>query len=183
MAHLAGPGRRRIAAVGIQSTAAGVTAWLRLQGYLRGLAGAGLAVDPDLIVPADAWHRAQGADAARALLAGGVEVDAVLCFNSTCSPSGCCGAWRRRRAGARRDVAVVGVDDVEDARHVLPSLSTVALETQQIAETAVDLLAARIDGDRVRPHRHRRPPAGRQGVQRRLPLIESFPLSTADQGR
>jgi DNA-binding LacI/PurR family transcriptional regulator len=148
VAHLVGLGRRRIAAVGIQSTAAGVTARLRLEGYLRGLAGAGLAVDPDLIVPADPWHRAQGADAARALLAGGVEVDAVLCFNDLLA----LGVLRAlAEAGVRvpGDVAVVGVDGVEDALYVSPSLTTVALETQQIAEIAVELLAARIDGDRA----------------------------------
>jgi DNA-binding LacI/PurR family transcriptional regulator len=148
VAHLAGLGRRRIAAVGIQSTAAGVTARLRLEGYLRGLGAAGLAVDPDLIVPADPWHRAQGADAARALLASGVEVDAILCFNDLLA-LGVLRALAEADVHVPADIAVIGVDDVEDGRYVSPSLSTVALQTRQIAETAVELLAARIDGDRA----------------------------------
>jgi DNA-binding LacI/PurR family transcriptional regulator len=45
------------------------------------------------------------------------------------------------------DIAVIGVDDVEDGRYARPSLSTVALDKQGIAQAAVDLLAARIDGD------------------------------------
>jgi DNA-binding LacI/PurR family transcriptional regulator len=44
-------------------------------------------------------------------------------------------------------VAVIGVDDVDDGRYAHPSLSTVALDKQQIAEAAVELLAARVDGD------------------------------------
>jgi DNA-binding LacI/PurR family transcriptional regulator len=143
--HLAGLGRRRIAALGVQTTAAGVTARLRLEGYLLGLGRAGLEVDPALIVHADPWHREQGADAARAVLALSEPPDAMVCFNDLLA----LGALRAlAEAGVRvpDEVAVIGVDDIEDARYSSPSLSTVALDTQQIAEAALELLAARIDG-------------------------------------
>jgi DNA-binding LacI/PurR family transcriptional regulator len=45
------------------------------------------------------------------------------------------------------DIAVIGVDDVEDGRYVRPSLSTVALDKRQIADSAVELLATRVAGD------------------------------------
>ena len=51
------------------------------------------------------------------------------------------------------DIAVVGVDDVEDGRYVRPSLSTVALDKRQIADAAVELLAARVAGGDAAPAR------------------------------
>jgi DNA-binding LacI/PurR family transcriptional regulator len=144
--HLVGLGRRRLAAVGVQGTAVAETARLRLLGFRQALERAGLPLDPALEVPVRQWHRSDGAEAAHALLAAGPPPDAVLCFNDLLA----LGLLRGlAEAGVRvpDDVAVMGVDDVEDGRYVRPSLSTVALDKRQIAETAVELLAARVAGD------------------------------------
>jgi len=144
--HLVGLGRRRLAAVGVQATAAAETARVRLMGFRLALERAGLPVDPALELPVRQWHRADGAEAARALLAVGPLPDAVLCFNDLLA----LGLLRGlAEAGVRvpDDIAVIGVDDVEDGRYVRPSLSTVALDKRQIADAAVELLAARVAGD------------------------------------
>jgi DNA-binding LacI/PurR family transcriptional regulator len=150
--HLAGLGRRRIAAVGTQTTETGVTARLRLEGYRQGLARAGLPYDAALVVQATIWHRAEGTAAARALLDAVCDVDAIVCFNDLLA----LGVLRGLAdAGVRvpEDVAVVGIDDVEDGRYSSPSLTTVALDKAQIARAAVELLAARLEGAADAPPR------------------------------
>ncbi len=144
--HLLSQGRRRVAAVGLQATAVAETARLRLAGYRSALARAGAACDPALELPVRHWHRADGAEAARALLAAPRPPDAVLCFNDLLALGMLRGL---AEAGVRvpDDVAVIGVDDVDDGRYAHPSLSTVALDKRQIAEAAVELLAARVAGD------------------------------------
>jgi DNA-binding LacI/PurR family transcriptional regulator len=44
------------------------------------------------------------------------------------------------------DVAIVGVDDIEDGRFSTPTLTTVAPDKAQIAEVAVTMLLERING-------------------------------------
>jgi DNA-binding LacI/PurR family transcriptional regulator len=152
VAHLVDLGRRRIAAVGIQTTATGVTARLRLEGYRQALRSAGLRIDENLVVAAASWHREEGTSAARALLAVPRPPDAVVCFNDLLA-LGVLRAFDEAGVRVPDDVAVVGVDDIEDGRYSRPSLSTVAIDKRQIAETAVELLAARIDGARHAPPR------------------------------
>ncbi len=61
-AHLVSLGRRRIAAIGDQRhVPAGRTAHLRLAGYQQALVEAGLPYDEELVLPADDYHRTDGA--------------------------------------------------------------------------------------------------------------------------
>jgi DNA-binding LacI/PurR family transcriptional regulator len=144
--HLLALGRARVAAVGVQATAVAETARLRLAGFRRALEEGGVAPDPQLEVPALRWHRADGAEAARRLLAAPRPPDAVVCFNDLLALGMLHGL---AEAGVRvpDDIAVIGVDDVEDGQYSRPSLSTVAIAKQEIAEAAVELLAARVAGE------------------------------------
>jgi len=164
-AHLVASGRRRVAAIGAQHTAEGDTARLRLAGYGEALRAAGMVVDDALIAPAPAWHRADGAEAMRALLAAGPAPDAVLCFNDTLA----LGAIRALHDASLRvpdDVAIAGFDDIEDGRYSVPTLTTVAPDKEHLARIAVDLLAARLGpGDGAPPRE--------ETVPHRLHLRES----------
>lgn len=143
--HLTGLGRRRIAAIGARQAASGATARLRLRGYRQALAAAGLAEDPALVVPVDAFHRADGARAMAELLDSGAGPDAVFCFNDTLA----LGALRTLLSRGVRvpdDIALFGFDDIEDGRFSTPSLSTIAPDRAGIAQTAVDLLAGFLAG-------------------------------------
>lgn len=153
-AHLISLGRRSIAAIGVQHTEEGVTARLRLAGYTAALTAAGLPVDERLLVPASAWHRAEGAAGMRALLAAGERPDAVFCFNDTLA----LGALRAlHEAGLRvpDDVAVAGFDGIEDGRFSVPTLTTIAPDKERLAQVAVDLLAARLNGPDGAPPQER----------------------------
>ncbi|MFE2761138.1 LacI family DNA-binding transcriptional regulator [Streptomyces halstedii] len=141
--HLAAPGRRRIAAVGLQSALGHGTAELRAEGFRQGLAEAGLA--PVAEVEVADLHRAEGARAMRELLALPGRPDAVFCFSDELA----LGALRvaaEQRVRVPQDVALMGFDDIEDGRFSAPSLTTVAPDREQIAERAVQCLAERVLG-------------------------------------
>jgi DNA-binding LacI/PurR family transcriptional regulator len=121
---------------------------MRLRGYLDALTDAGIEADPALIAVARLWHRAEGENAARQLLARQAEVDAIFCFNDALA----LGAMRALQSSGVRipeDIALVGFDDVEDARYSTPSLTTVSPGRDQIASNAVAMLIARIEGDEM----------------------------------
>jgi DNA-binding LacI/PurR family transcriptional regulator len=145
--HLLGLGRRRVAVVGRQSQPSAQTARLREQGYREALAAAGLPFDPDLVVPTTTFTRHEGSYAVDRLMALAEPPDALFCFNDLLA----LGALRRLhelRVRVPDDVAVVGVDDIEDSRYATPTLSTIRPDKARIAQLAVELLADRI-GDAV----------------------------------
>ncbi|CAA9351448.1 MAG: hypothetical protein AVDCRST_MAG72-1449 [uncultured Nocardioidaceae bacterium] len=143
--HLLDLGRRRVAAIGYQSSAdaaSGVAA-LRRRGYEAALAAAGHDVDASLTPEVPGYLRSDGAEAMSALLGLPWPPDAVFCFNDLLA----LGALRTLADRGLRvpdDVAVIGFDDVEDGRYSVPRLSTVAPAKESIASDAVDMLADRI---------------------------------------
>lgn len=150
MRHLLSLGKKRIAAIGTQDYTSSTTAYLRLCGYTEALAEAGLPYDPQLAVPVTAYHRTDGAEAMRQLLALESPPDAVFCFNDLLA----LGAIRAlHEAGLRipEDVAVVGFDDIEEASFSTPSLTTIAPDKEKLGELAVSFLLERIKGTRNGP--------------------------------
>ncbi|MGH3655582.1 MAG: LacI family DNA-binding transcriptional regulator [Micromonosporaceae bacterium] len=145
--HLIGLGRRRVAAIGAQRAAAGVTARLRLAGYQEALRNAGLSPDRSLVRPATAYHRADGAAAMADLLELAEPPDAVFCFNDLLA-LGALRTLNQRGVRVPDDVALVGFDDIEDGRYATPNLTTVRPDKEQIGRLAVELLADRLAGDR-----------------------------------
>jgi len=143
--HLVGLGRRRIGAIGEQNRPSAATARLRSRGYTQGLVAAGHQVDPAAIMSTDSYHRADGARAMAELLDRRPRVDAVFCYNDLLA-LGAIRVLHERGLRVPEDVAVVGFDDIEDSRYSTPSLTTVRPDKQRIAQLAVDLLAARLDG-------------------------------------
>jgi len=152
--HLLSLGRRRIALLGASpdTPEEASSASLRLRGYLRAHDNAGITVDPALIRATDHWNRAGGADAIRRLLLDGVEFDGVFALNDTMG----LGALRALgEAGVRvpEQVAVVGMDNIDEARYSVPSMTSVDAGKEQIAALAVEMLIERINekGDPAPP--------------------------------
>jgi DNA-binding LacI/PurR family transcriptional regulator len=141
--YLLESGRQRIAIIGAHEGEVIGSAGLRFAGYRAALEGAGIEVNPELVAYTDLWHRANGAEAMRGLLHSGVAFDAVFGLNDTLA----LGAVRvLLEAGVRipEDVAVIGFDDIEEARYSVPSLTTVHPGQDWIARTAVETLIARV---------------------------------------
>jgi len=147
--HLIRLGRRRIAALGAQDNSSSGTAPLRLAGYAEAMEAHGL---PQMIVKVERYRRAEGAAAMARLLAAPEVPDAVFCFNDLLA----LGAMRTILAAGLRvpeDIALAGLDDIEDGRFSTPTLTTVAPDKAQLARIAVDLLRARLDGRASGPPR------------------------------
>jgi DNA-binding LacI/PurR family transcriptional regulator len=141
--HLLGLGRRAIAVIGTGEYITN-TGRLRLHGYQDALAAAGLPPDAALEGDARWYHRPDGYEAMRELLARRPDLDGVFCFNDLLA----IGALRALREAGRRvpeDVAVVGFDDVEDCLYTAPPLTSVAPDKEAIAATAIELLVNRMD--------------------------------------
>ncbi|MEP6478926.1 MAG: LacI family DNA-binding transcriptional regulator [Rhodoglobus sp.] len=141
--HLIGVGRRRIAVIGAHEGEVIGSAGLRLTGYRQALDAAGIPFTEELIAYVGLWHRANGAEGMRRILASGVDFDAVFAMNDELA----LGAMRVLQEAGRQipaDVAVIGFDDVDEGQYSLPSLSTVDPGRTEIAETAVDVLIQRI---------------------------------------
>lgn len=139
--HLIELGRQRIAAIGAQESGPRETAVLRLEGYRLALAEASIPWRAELVAQVAYFHREDGAAAMHALLDLPEPPDAVFCFNDLLA-LGALRALRDRGLTSPDDVAVIGIDDIEEGRFSSPSLSTVAPDKHQIAETAIDLLLA-----------------------------------------
>ena len=91
------------------------------------------------------WHHVDGAQAMREVLARGIRFDGVVAFNDSIA----LGAMRvLQEAGYKLpdDVAVIGFDDIDEARYSHPTLSTIDPGREDIAETAVRILLERIQG-------------------------------------
>lgn len=153
-AHLIASGRRRIAVLGAHPGEVIGSAGLRLEGYRRALQRAAIPFDEALVVEEGLWHRRNGAEATRRLLATGGTFDAVFALNDDLA----LGALRvLQETGFRvpADIALIGFDDVDEGNYSLPSLSTVDPGRRDIADVAVRTLAERIEGHVGGPRRIR----------------------------
>jgi DNA-binding LacI/PurR family transcriptional regulator len=156
--HLVSLGRTRVAAIGDQPDGVGTSgvARMRRQGWQEALDAAGLVPDLRLLAEVPTYRREDGAAAMAGLLDRGLIPDAVFCFNDTLA-LGVLRALADRGLDVPGDVAVIGVDDVEDGRYSVPVLSTIAPDKEGIALAAVRMLAERLEpGGRAIPPREER---------------------------
>jgi len=142
--HLIATGRTRIAAIGSQPREEYATPLQRSAGYEASLRDAGMDVLPAHVITAEHYSRPDGYRAAQQLLALDPRPDAIFCFSDLLA----IGAMRAVfDAGLRvpDDIAVIGIDDVEEGRFARPSLSTVSLDIPFIARESVRRIIQRID--------------------------------------
>jgi DNA-binding LacI/PurR family transcriptional regulator len=155
--HLVSLDRRRIAFIGAPRDINRQSAHLRLRGYREALAAAGLPYEPSLVAGTALFGRLDGLLAMRALLALDEPPDAVFAYNDLTA----IGALRAiGEAGLRvpDDVAVIGIDDIEEGRFSSPTLTTISPDKEQIGRLAVRALIARVEGKPVDPPRAVQPP-------------------------
>ena len=141
--RLLSSGRRRTATIaGPQDMTAGID---RLTGYRQALAAANRKADR---VAHGDFTRESGQQAMAALLDRHPDIDGVFAANDLMA----IGALRALRDAGRRvpdDVAVVGYDDIEMARHTEPPLTTIHQPIVDQARTMTELLLTQIGGDPV----------------------------------
>ncbi len=152
VAHLAERGRRRITFAG-RHTSGDPRAAERLDGYTKAV-GELLGADPRTV---DAGPEPVTMDTGVALLDLVLErypdSDAVM-FSSDVFAAGALQACVRRGIDVPGTLALAGFGDFELARHLVPSLTTVAVPGSLIGELGAELLLTRMRGGDVEaPHR------------------------------
>jgi LacI family transcriptional regulator len=137
-------GHRRIAFLG--GYADSVVRAERLEGFRAALADAGL--DPTGAVnAATAPTREGGAQALETALAQRNPPTGALCFNDIVALGVCLGL-RRRGIQPGRGFAVIGFDDVQEAVHADPPLTTIAVDVMGLGERAAQTVLKMIDTGR-----------------------------------
>lgn len=158
--HLHATGRRRIAVLGAgvgfrerpeaYALEAGA---LRVRGARQALQSAGSDLDPDLVIEVSEWSTPAGWQATTEFVRRGQRFDAIFALTDSLA-FGALRALADAGLSVPHDVAVAGFDNVDEARFSIPSLTTVAPDHQQIAETAVRFLVERMrSGDDAGPPR------------------------------
>ena len=142
--HLISQGHRRIAFIG-RSTSRAVSQ-LRERGYRAALEGAGIAVDPLLILDGDGTTES-GRQAAEHMFVRDVLPTAFLCVNDA-TALGVIIALNARRYDLPRQFSVMGFDDISFASFVTPSLTTMKQPRLRIGEVAMDMLLGLLEGNR-----------------------------------
>ena len=135
-AHLIAIGHKRIAFVG------GVSSMLvreeRLAGYRLAVEEAGIPLDVSLVIETTTNYAGGGA-AAPQLLNLHKPATAALCFNDVVA-IGLIRALTETGVSVGATFAVIGFDDIEEAKHTLPALSSVAVNGRDLGSRAAQLL-------------------------------------------
>lgn len=138
-AHLLAAGHRRI---GFLGGAPGTMHSERVTGYRQALQSQNIPFDPALVLQGPP-NRQTGYDTLHALLDSGTQASAAVCYNDI-TAFGALSALGERGLRAGRDFALMGFDNVRDAAHANPPLSTVDIQPGALGAQAAALLLARI---------------------------------------
>lgn len=152
--HLLASGHQRIAL--IEGPEEITTTAQRRQGYREALAAAGLPFEPELVWPG-AFTFESGVDAGRRYLDTANKPSALFASNDQ-TAIGIMAVLRHAGVSIPEDVSVAGFDDIEQARYVFPSLTTVEVPMHQLGEEGMRHLLAQLAGQEVKqrvalPHR------------------------------
>jgi LacI family transcriptional regulator len=140
MEHLLAQGYSRIAFLnGPPHTVPGVS---RLNGYYASVIEHGLAKDAKLVFESD-FTFAGGYATAEQIIGGSQHPDAIMCANDLMA-LGVLRYLRERGLRVPEDIAVVGMDDIEQGAHGVPALTTVSLLAAERGRMAAELLIERL---------------------------------------
>ena len=141
--HLLGLGHRRIAYIG--GSRSKEESAERRAGYEQALIDHGICLEPSLIVEGDGWSEG-GRRSMHQLLALPSPPTAVFCFNDLTASGVLLAAYG---AGVRipQDLSVVGFDDSSLASLLVPPLTTVAQQSDQIARLALQMALDLMEGN------------------------------------
>lgn len=146
VAHLIAHGHRRIGFVG-DLPATLYTRRERFQGYRDALDAAGLPFDRSLV---ENGHDQEAAARATARLLALAEPPTALFAGNNLASTGAVVALSR---AGRKDVALVGFDDLPLAEALDPPLTAVAQDAAAVGAAAAALVLSRLDGDRSKARR------------------------------
>jgi len=148
MQHVLSKGHRQIALVCIESGKAGHveeytgTLAARLAGYRAALADQGLSLDDPGIQLVEAPTSWEGGQAAFEQIWAAKQRPTAIVAMSDIIAIGVMDAAKTHRLHLPRDLSVVGFDDLPDARHMRPGLTTVRQPVEEKGRLASEMLVA-----------------------------------------
>jgi LacI family transcriptional regulator len=138
--HLIRLGHRRIAMLGGgQQTS---TSHKRRAGYFRAMEENGISVDPALVIDCDTNPKA-AEEAIPHILAQSDRPSAIACYTDQVALGAISGLYSMGLKPGK-DIAVVGCDDIPEARRAYVQLTTARIQKWVIGQTAANLLIKRI---------------------------------------
>lgn len=143
--HLFSLGHQRIAYISLGTASTSDT--LRYQGYQEAIRQAGLAENPEWVVPGNGGIDG-GIAAVFRLMALETPPTAVLCYNDR-TAIGAIHGLHQLGLSVPADLSVVGFDDLEIATYFLPSLTTVQQPHTRLGRDAAHMLFALMAGESV----------------------------------
>jgi LacI family transcriptional regulator len=109
----------------------------RLSGFLSALKQFNISEDKRVIQAQT--NRQGGREAFNSLIKKSPHIKAIICFNDVIA-YGAIEAMRQHGLEPGKDIKVVGFDDLEDSRLMLPSLSTIAINADEIGKRTCQVL-------------------------------------------
>jgi LacI family transcriptional regulator len=149
-AHLIGKGHRRLVFFG--GTSDLVVYQERLGGFREACETLGIAARDTLVVEGETSRRG-GIACLETALAMVEPPTAALCFNDAVA-FGVMLALRKRGLEPGPDFAVVGFDDVVEAEHYMPALTSVSVDTAGLGERAAHVMLKMIQSRTTRAEDH-----------------------------
>ncbi|MHB8637064.1 MAG: LacI family DNA-binding transcriptional regulator [Fimbriimonadaceae bacterium] len=142
--HLLGFGHRRILHIAGPTEVTDAVA--RINGYSRALKEAGIALDPDLIVPGS-YTLSSGRESMGAWLRAhkGCELPTAVFGANDAAAAGAIEALNENGYSLPTDVSVIGFDDSLMARLCNPRLTTLRQPLREMGKRAVELLLGQIE--------------------------------------
>jgi DNA-binding LacI/PurR family transcriptional regulator len=140
--HLIDRGRIHLVMLGDKTFGDAFVVSEREDGFHAALEAAGLKEVGPVGAVRD-WTREDGARAANSLLDARVHFDAIFCANDLLA-LGAMAALRARGVRVPEDVAVIGIDDIEESQYAAPSLSTVFIDKEWMAREALRLIGKQL---------------------------------------
>lgn len=149
--HLIDQGHRHIGFIGGSGESDDIMNSRRYQGYYIAMAAAGLAVEDKWVLNCE-WNEdlcaaqvdsiCKSGDCPTAFFAGS-DLMAIVAMNSLF----------KNGLTVPRDVAVIGISDIDMAKYTTPPLTTVHIPTEEIGIVSADILLSRINGNHLLPQK------------------------------
>jgi LacI family transcriptional regulator len=102
-----------------------------------------------IVFPGD-YSESSGAEAARLLIAGRLEVDAIFCANDMMAV-GCCGVLAEAGIAIGNRIGVAGFDDIPIAHYVAPALTTMNVRIDELGAAGTERLIGLMSGADMTP--------------------------------
>ena len=147
--HLIAQGCRKLAMVGCSYTPkerlTNVEQGLsRARGFVDALQEAGLAYTPEQMYDVESWTVKPGRKAAERLLKDGLRFDGVVCATDSLA-LGLIRGFADQGISLPTAVRIAGFDGIAPGEYAVPSLTTAAVDMDDLAEQAVSMLIDRVE--------------------------------------